>query len=82
MIMIPVIVAAVDSLGIRAISDPVKVALERVFAAVPLMFVAVVLVLIGYFIAKAVRGLTESFLNGVGMDALPEKLGSSASAWA
>jgi hypothetical protein len=77
LIMIPVIVAAVDSLGIRAISDPVKVALERVFAAVPLMFVAVVLVLIGYFIAKAVRGLTESFLNGVGMDALPEKLGLS-----
>ncbi len=75
LIMIPVLVAAVDSLGIRAISDPVKTALERVVAAVPLMFVAVVLTFIGYFIAKAVRGLTESFLSGVGMDALPEKLG-------
>jgi Mechanosensitive ion channel, conserved TM helix len=75
LIMIPVIVAAVDSLGIRAISDPVRAALEQVVAAVPLMFVAVVLVFIGYFVATALRDLTESFLSGVGMDALPTRLG-------
>jgi Mechanosensitive ion channel, conserved TM helix len=34
-----------------------------------------VVLAVGYFVAKAVRGIVESFLSGVGFDGLPAKLG-------
>jgi len=74
-VIIPIIVAAVDSLQIEAISGPVKSTLEQLLAAVPLVLVALVVLAIGYFVAKAVRGIVESFLSGVGFDGLPGKLG-------
>lgn len=74
-IIIPVIAAAVESLQIRAISDPVTRTLETLLAAVPLVFVALVVVGVGYFLARIVRGIVQSFLSGVGFDALPAKLG-------
>jgi hypothetical protein len=74
-IIIPVIVSAVDSLQITAISDPVKGTLEQVLAAVPSVLVAAIIVAVGYAIAKIVKGLVVSFLSGVGFDLLPDKLG-------
>ncbi len=74
-VLIPIIVAAVDSLQMKAISDPIKGTLEQLLSAIPLLFVAVVIFAIGYFVAKAVRGLVESFLSGVGFDSLPQRFG-------
>jgi hypothetical protein len=74
---IPIIGAAVDSLKIDALSGPVKSTLDQVMNTIPLIFVAVVILAIGYFIAKAIRGLLEGFLEGVGFDELPGKLGLS-----
>lgn len=74
-VMIPLIVAAVDSLQIEAISDPVKTTLQQVLAAIPLIIVAFLVMAVGYLVARTVRGLVESFLRGVGFDTLPEKVG-------
>ncbi len=74
-IMIPILITAVDALQMKAVSDPVKATLQQVLGAVPLIFLALVVVAIGYFIAKMVRGLVESFLTGVGFDELPERVG-------
>jgi hypothetical protein len=74
-IIIPILVAAVDTLQMKAISEPVKATLERVLSAVPQVFLAFVVVAVGYFIARTVRGLVESFLSGVGFDQLPERVG-------
>ncbi len=74
-IIVPVIGAAVEALGIQAVSEPVSRTLETLLAAVPLVFVAAVVVGVGYFLARIVRGIVESFLAGVGFDHLPEKLG-------
>ncbi len=74
-IIIPILVAAVDSLQMKAVSEPVKATLEQVLGAVPLIFLALVVVAVGYFIAKMVRSLVESFLSGVGFDQLPERVG-------
>jgi hypothetical protein len=74
-ILIPILVAAVDALDIKAVSDPVKSTLQQLLSAIPLIFVAIVVIAIGYFIAKAVRSLVETFLSGVGFDSLPEKFG-------
>ncbi|MEM7050362.1 MAG: mechanosensitive ion channel [Acidobacteriota bacterium] len=76
-IIIPILVAAVDSLKVQAISDPVKSTLEQLMAAIPLIFVALVVIAVGYYIARAVRGFVESFLSGVGFDGLPKRLGLS-----
>lgn len=73
-IMVPILVSAVDSLQITAISGPVKSTLERVLAAVPALLVAVFIIAIGYAVARVVRGLVQSLLSGLGFDALPEKL--------
>ncbi len=74
-VLVPFLIAAVDNLGIDAISGPVKATLEQLLSAVPLVFVAIIVIGIGYYIAKAIRGVVQSFLEGVGFDALPEKLG-------
>jgi hypothetical protein len=73
-IIVPIVVAAVDSLQITAISGPVKSTLERILAAVPALLVAAVIVAVGYAVARVVRGLVQSLLSGIGFDALPEKL--------
>ncbi len=74
-ILVPVLVAAVDALQIDAISTPVRNTLEQLLSMLPLLFGGVIVVAIGYYIAKTVRGIVTSFLNGVGFDALPEKFG-------
>jgi len=74
-ILIPILISAVDCLGIRAISDPLKAMLQTILDAVPALLVAAVIVLIGYVVAKAVRSLVESFLSGIGADELPGRLG-------
>lgn len=74
-IIIPILVTAVDALQMKAVSEPVKATLEQVLSAVPHIFLAFVVVAVGYFIAKTVRGLVESFLSGVGFDQLPERVG-------
>ncbi len=74
-ILIPIIVSAVDSLGIKTLSDPIKATLQRILEAVPALLVATVIVVIGYVVAKVVRSLVEAFLSGVGLDALPGRIG-------
>ncbi|MDH3403138.1 MAG: mechanosensitive ion channel [Acidobacteriota bacterium] len=74
-ILVPVLVAAVDALKIDAISTPVRNTLEQLLSMVPLIFGAVIVVAVGYYIANAVRGIVSSFLSGIGFDALPEKVG-------
>ncbi|MBP7274882.1 MAG: mechanosensitive ion channel [Kiritimatiellae bacterium] len=74
-IIIPIIVSAVDSLQIKAISDPLTGTLERILAAVPAILVATVIVLIGVYLAKMVRKVVETFLSGAGFDGLPERIG-------
>jgi hypothetical protein len=76
-VIIPVVVAAVDALGIKAISTPVTATLERILAAVPLMLVATIIVLIGIALARMVAKLVEAFLVGVGFDTLPGRFGLS-----
>jgi hypothetical protein len=45
-----------------------------VLAAVPALLVAAVIIVIGYAVARVVRGLVQSLLSGIGFDAVPEKL--------
>ena len=74
-LLVSVIVAAVESLGIEAISVPIQSTLTQALSALPLVFVALIVMAVGYMIARAVRELVESFLRGVGFDQYPERFG-------
>lgn len=76
-VFVPVLVAAVDALGIKAISEPVESTLTQLLSAVPLIFVAILLAVVGYFVAKTVGSLVQSLLEGIGADHLPERFGLS-----
>lgn len=78
-IMLVVITSALDELGIRAISQPANAVVESIFAAIPNVLCAILIIAIGVFIANLVGKLLEALLAGVGTDKLLEKITSSAS---
>ena len=73
-IVLVVITSALDQLGIAAISGPANAVVARIFAMIPDVLGAIVIIAIGVVIAKLVSKLLESLLAGVGADSLVEKL--------
>ncbi len=73
-ILLVVITSALDQLGIAAISNPTNAIVASIFALIPNVLGAIVIIAIGVFIAKLVAGLLESLLAGVGADSLIEKI--------
>lgn len=67
-ILIVVSIAALQILGIRAISDPAVSMLDQILAAIPAIIAAVIILAIGYAIAKFAGDLLESTLKGMGTD--------------
>lgn len=78
-IMLVVITSALDELGIYAISQPANAVVESIFAAIPNVLCAILIIAIGVFIANLVGKLLEALLAGVGTDKLLEKITGSAS---
>lgn len=78
-ILLVVITSALDELGIYAISQPANAVVESIFAAIPNVLCAILIIAIGVFIANLVGKLLEALLAGVGTDKLLEKISSSAS---
>lgn len=84
LIIIPVAIAAIDTLGIDAVSGPATDMLDVILGAVPNIIVAALLMGIGYVISNFAANILEDILSGFGldrsvktMDLLPE--GTSAS---
>ncbi|SFH80867.1 mechanosensitive ion channel [Pisciglobus halotolerans] len=67
-ILIPIVTAALDTLGIAAISRPVIGVLNTILAAIPNILVAVILLGIGFMIAKFVGDLLADLLKGTGVN--------------
>ncbi|MFX0537086.1 mechanosensitive ion channel [Ornithinimicrobium sp. Y1847] len=75
LILILVGIAALQILGISAISDPAESMLQTVFDAIPNIIVAALLLGLGVFIAKFVAQLLEGTLRGFGTDKSVAELG-------
>jgi hypothetical protein len=73
-IVLVVITAALDQLGIAAISKPANTIVNVIFAAIPNVLEAIIIIAVGVFIAKLVAKLLETVLAGVGADSLIEKI--------
>ena len=75
LILLMGITAALNILKIDAISAPVQGIVDSVFAAIPNILVAVVVLGIGIFVASLVRDLITNLLSGIGADSYPERIG-------
>ncbi len=73
-ILLIVITSALDQLGIAAISQPTNAIVATIFAMIPNILGAIVIIAAGVFISNLVANLLESLLAGVGADGLMEKI--------
>ncbi len=75
MVFVPALIAALNALGVEAISGPATSMLEKMMAAIPNIISAVVILGVTYFVARFVAMTLSLMLNGAGFDELPAKLG-------
>ncbi|MEC7160363.1 MAG: mechanosensitive ion channel, partial [Pseudomonadota bacterium] len=68
LIAIPVAIAALEQLGIDSISAPASEMLRMIFAAIPNIIAAAILLGIGYLISKFVVQIVKEVLPGLGVD--------------
>lgn len=68
LIMIQVIIAALDTLSIEAISSPAIRMLTVVWDTIPLLFGAVLVLGVSYYIGKWVKQLVSNLLSSAGFD--------------
>jgi Conserved TM helix len=68
LIIIPIAIAALQTLEISAISDPATQVLQTVLGTIPLLIGAVLLLGLGYFGGNWVSGLLEELLTSLGFD--------------
>lgn len=66
-VLIPFIIAALEVLNIRTISEPAIAMLNNITAIIPQLIAAGVLILLGIFIAKLIGDLVESLIDGFGL---------------
>lgn len=75
--IIPIVTMALEALNIRTISEPIQDVLSDVLAIVPNLFVAIILLLVGYYLAKFLGNLLTNLLQGTGINNIYRSLGLS-----
>lgn len=68
LVLIPVITVALETLKIESLTQPIVMILNKVLLMIPNIFVAMILIIIGYYIAKFVGQLLESLLYTMGIE--------------
>ncbi len=75
LIFVPVLISALNTLQIEAISGPATEMLAAVMKAIPNIFAAVAILAVSFFVARFISGILVTLLDGTGYNTLPEKLG-------
>lgn len=75
LIILPVAIAALDALNIESITRPASQMLGMLFNALPAIFAAGLVVVVSYFIGRAVAELVTNLLSSAGFDNILVKLG-------
>ncbi len=78
-IVLIVVTTGLDQLRVPAISTPANAIVSSIFAIIPNVLAAIVIIAVGVFIAKLVAKLLEGLLASVGTDSLVEKVTGNAS---
>lgn len=74
-VLIPFITIGLEALNIDSISRPIQAVLNDVVTMIPNIFVAIVLVIAGYYIGKVLGNLLSNLLDGVGIGKVFQSLG-------
>jgi hypothetical protein len=69
------ILAILQVLGVEGIFDAIVVVFERIFAAIPPIIGALVILAIFYLVGRLLVKLVTKFLTSINFDDLPVKLG-------
>lgn len=69
-ILIPVITVALEILSIQSLTQPIVAILNKVLMMIPNMFVAIILLILGYYIARFVGQILESLLQKAGIQSI------------
>ncbi len=75
LILIPILIASLNALGLESLTAPASNMLNALLAAVPQLFGAALLLTIAYVVARLVAGLVTNLLAGVGFDGVLGRLG-------
>lgn len=75
LILIPITITALEILDLDGISQPAVAMLNDIMAMIPQIIVAIVLVLVGIYVAKFVKDFVVNLLNGFGINNLASKIG-------
>ncbi|MGM0806851.1 MAG: mechanosensitive ion channel [Bacillota bacterium] len=68
--------AVLSALGIEAISEPLEGMLTGLFAFLPKLLGAAIILFVGWLVAKIVKEIIVNFLESIGTDRLASKLGA------
>lgn len=79
LILMPVIVAALNTLDIDAVTQPASAVLGKVTSLIPGFIGAAIVLGIAWFVGQVVSGLVEDLLAGIGFDQMPQKIGLNLS---
>jgi hypothetical protein len=74
-ILIPIITAALQALGLTALTAPLTAMLTGILLAIPAIIAAVIAIVIAYFVGRVIGDLVARLLNGLGFDAVLVRLG-------
>lgn len=74
-VLIPFVTIGLEALNIASISNPIQSVLSDVLTAIPNIFVATVLIVVGYYIGKFLGNLLTNLLQGVGISKIFKSLG-------
>jgi len=75
LVLIPVLIAALNSLRLDAITAPASDMLNAILIALPLLFGATLVLVIAFFVGRVVSGLVANLLSGIGFNKVLVKLG-------
>ncbi|HKZ16492.1 MAG TPA: mechanosensitive ion channel, partial [Geobacteraceae bacterium] len=75
LILIPILVAALQTLKLDAVTEPASRMLEMILAALPNIFAAALILVISYVIGRVVAGLISNLLEGIGFNGILARLG-------
>ena len=77
--MLPVTISALEVLDLEGISQPAIAMLNDIMTMLPKIAVAIVLVLVGIYLAKWVKGIVISLLDNLGINSISGKIGVRSS---
>lgn len=77
LLLLPTLVAALQPLGLDAVTQPLSRLLDTVIGLIPKLLSAAIVVGVAVLIGRALATLVTALLAGMGLDRLPERLGAA-----